>query len=100
MLLAGLKSNRHSEGKRGESVQLGKTESLIFYVIIFHYSAIFEAKSFFPSCSKPLFTSMSTFPKIIHFWLEIVMFLLISEINYAERLKKKVLHLFFYIHII
>lgn len=94
MLLAGLKSNGHSEGRRGESVQLGKTQSLIFYMIIFHYSAIFKAKkSFFPSCSKPLFTTMSTFPEILHFWLGIVMVLLISEMSYSERLEKEVLHL-------
>lgn len=47
VLLAGLKSSHHSEVRRGESVQLGKTQPLIFYIMIFHYSAIFKSKKYF-----------------------------------------------------
>jgi len=47
VFLAGLKSSGHYEGRRGQSVQLGITQSLIFYMIIFHYSAVFKAKTTF-----------------------------------------------------
>lgn len=71
VLLAGLKSSHHSEVRRGESVQLGKTQPLIFYMMIFHYSAIFKSKKyfFFPCCSKPLFIPVTRFPKNLDFFL-------------------------------
>lgn len=55
MLLAGFKSNGCSESRKGESVLLGKTQSLIFSMIIFNYSAVFKAKR--PS-SPPLFIAL------------------------------------------
>lgn len=68
MLLEGLKWNGHSEGRKKQSVLLSKTQLLIFYVIIFHYSGVFKAKkSFFFPLFIASITEMCTFPEIIHF---------------------------------